>query len=67
MEQLAQYEFTPIPQEMICFHKSTTTEQLSPAQPYHRHDAYEIYLFLRGNTYMYVEQSCYKLSPAICS
>ncbi|ETT63667.1 hypothetical protein C173_25267 [Paenibacillus sp. FSL R7-277] len=63
MEQLAQYVFTPIPEEMICFHKSTTTEQLSPAQPYHRHDAYEIYLFLRGNTYMYVEQSCYKLSP----
>ncbi|ETT48531.1 helix-turn-helix domain-containing protein [Paenibacillus sp. FSL P4-0338] len=63
MEQLAQYEFTPITEEMVCFHKSTTTEQLSPAQPYHRHDAYEIYLFLRGNTYMYVEQSCYKLSP----
>jgi YesN/AraC family two-component response regulator len=28
---------------------------------YHRHNAYEIYLFLSGNTNMYVEQTCYSL------
>jgi AraC-like DNA-binding protein len=28
---------------------------------YHRHDAYEIYLFIHGNTNMYLEHSCYHL------
>lgn len=29
--------------------------------PYHRHDAYEIYLFLSGNTKFYIEKACYQL------
>ncbi|WP_342423362.1 AraC family transcriptional regulator [Paenibacillus sp. FSL E2-0178] len=57
------YIFTPIKEEMICFHKATDSELINPSLPYHRHDAYEIYLFLRGNAYMYLEQSCYKLAP----
>ncbi|QUL57174.1 helix-turn-helix domain-containing protein [Paenibacillus tritici] len=63
MDENTNYIFTPIPEEMICFHRTTTTELLNPAMPYHHHDAYEIYLFLRGNAYMYLEQSCYKLAP----
>lgn len=63
MNQGTNYIFAPIQKELICFHKTTDTELINPALPYHRHDAYEIYLFLRGNAYMYLEQSCYKLSP----
>lgn len=63
MNQYANYIFSPIKKEIICYHKTTDTELINPALPYHRHDAYEIYLFLRGNTYMYLEQSCYKLVP----
>ncbi|MGW9530073.1 AraC family transcriptional regulator [Paenibacillus terrae] len=63
MEQNTNYIFSPIEEELICYHKTTDTDLISPALPYHRHDAYEIYLFLGGNTYMYLEQSCYKLAP----
>ncbi|MFD1907598.1 AraC family ligand binding domain-containing protein [Paenibacillus rhizoplanae] len=28
---------------------------------YHRHEAYELYLFLRGNVNFYIENSCYHL------
>lgn len=63
MDRAINYIFTPIQEELLCFHKTTDTELINPALPYHRHDAYEIYLFLRGNAYMYLEQSCYKLAP----
>ncbi|WP_379161423.1 AraC family transcriptional regulator [Paenibacillus sp. sgz5001063] len=63
MDKDTNYIFSPIKEELICFHRTTDTELINPALPYHRHDAYEIYLFLRGNTYMYLEQSCYKLVP----
>ncbi|MGN7761380.1 AraC family transcriptional regulator [Paenibacillus sp. 22594] len=63
MDQDTNYIFAPITKELICFHRTTDTELINPALPYHRHDAYEIYLFLRGNAYMYLEQSCYKLAP----
>ncbi|MEK3672276.1 MULTISPECIES: AraC family transcriptional regulator [unclassified Paenibacillus] len=63
MDRDIHYIFTPIQEELLCFHKTTDTELINPALPYHRHDAYEIYLFLRGNAYMYLEQSCYKLVP----
>lgn len=39
----------------------TTTTQLGTF--YHRHEAYEIYLFLRGNVHFYVEDGCYHLKP----
>jgi AraC-like DNA-binding protein len=55
--------FTPIKEELICFHNTSTTELIDPTLPYHRHDAYEVYLFLRGNSLMYLEQACYKLVP----
>ncbi|WP_162551192.1 helix-turn-helix transcriptional regulator [Paenibacillus tepidiphilus] len=55
--------FSPIKEELICFHNTSTTELIDPTLPYHRHDAYEVYLFLRGNSLMYLEQSCYKLVP----
>jgi AraC-like DNA-binding protein len=63
MVQVTNYIFSPIQEELICFHRTTNTELIDPSLPYHRHDAYEVYLFLRGNSLMYLEQSCYKLEP----
>lgn len=57
------YQFLPIDKNIICFHNKTTTDCLGESLPYHRHDAYEIYLFLSGNTNTYLEQVCYHLNP----
>lgn len=46
-----------------CYHKTSTDFFTGHNPPYHRHDGYEIFLFIRGNTMMYVEHNCYKLSP----
>ena len=53
--------FQPINAEIICYHPSTEKECTDQYLPYHRHDAYEIYLFICGNTNMYLEHSCYHL------
>ncbi len=58
------YKFQPIDKNILCYHRATETECLGDdSLPYHRHDAYEIYLFLSGNTNMYLEQACYHLNP----
>lgn len=51
---------------ILCYHNVTTDLFTGPNPSYHRHDAYEIYLFISGNTKMYVEQSCYQLSSGDC-
>ncbi|MCI8308222.1 MAG: AraC family transcriptional regulator [Lachnospiraceae bacterium] len=49
--------------EVTCYHRITTDFVTGHNPPYHRHDVYEIYLFIRGNAKMYIEQNCYKFSP----
>ena len=49
--------------EVTCYHRTTTDFFTGYNPPYHRHDVYEIYLFIRGNAIMYIEQNCYKFSP----
>lgn len=53
--------FQPINADVICYHPATEKECTDQYFPYHRHDAYEIYLFISGNTNMYLEHSCYHL------
>lgn len=55
--------FMPITEDIICYHNTSQSFQDESILPYHHHDAYEIYMFIRGNTYLYVEQSCYNLKP----
>ncbi len=50
-------------EEVTCYHRTTTDFFTGHNPPYHRHDVYEIYLFIRGNSIMYIEQNCYKFSP----
>ena len=52
----------PIMGEIDCFHRSSIEGWLEKTIPYHRHDAYEIFLFIRGDTNNYVEQACYRLA-----
>lgn len=33
------YFFSSIKEELICYHKTTDTDLINPALPYHRHDA----------------------------
>lgn len=53
--------FQPINDDIICYHPATEKQCTDQYLPYHRHDAYEIYLFICGNTNMYLEHSCYHL------
>lgn len=54
----------PIQHPVICFHNVTNPGDERPKNlPLHRHNAYEIYLFLGGNVNLYIEQSCFHLLP----
>lgn len=53
------YNFVPLSAEIICDHKKTVGYQ---TYRYHRHNGYEIYLFLGGNIRFYREANCYNLS-----
>lgn len=61
MNNQLNYLFRPINTDIICYHPITELECIDKFSPYHRHDAYEIYLFISGNTNMYLEHSCYHL------
>ena len=50
--------FIPKP---VCFHKKEADFSTGSNPPYHRHNDYEIYLFIKGNTKLYIEQSCYQM------
>lgn len=52
--------------DILCYHNVSTDLFTGPNPSYHRHDGYEIYLFIRGNTKIYVEQSCYQLASGDC-
>ncbi|MCF7754490.1 AraC family transcriptional regulator [Paenibacillus xylanexedens] len=52
--------YDPIQPELLYLH-SVTTYKLETI--YHRHNAYEIYLFLRGNVHFYVDNRCYHVQP----
>ncbi len=53
------YEFVPLSAEVICHYKKTYGYQ---TYKYHRHNGYEVYLFLDGNIRFYRESNCYNLS-----
>lgn len=55
-----EFRYDPIGRELLYLHRVTTSNQ---GTFYHRHNAYEIYLFLRGNIHFYVENQCYRLRP----
>ncbi|QSF47462.1 AraC family transcriptional regulator [Paenibacillus tianjinensis] len=52
------YDF--IHKDFLYLHRTTTYNM---GTFYHRHEAYELYLFLRGNVNFYIENSCYRLQP----
>lgn len=52
--------YDPIQQDFLYLHRTTT---YNLGSFYHRHEAYELYLFLRGNVNFYIENSCYHLAP----
>lgn len=60
---MEQYQFQPIKEDLVFYHNISKEPSMNQSLPYHRHDAYEIYLFLRGNAYMYLEHTCYPLNP----
>ncbi|MBQ8624084.1 MAG: helix-turn-helix domain-containing protein [Oscillospiraceae bacterium] len=55
--------FDPINQPFLFFRSVTANTKDSPLTPYHRHDAYEIFLFLSGNRKMCIENSCVQCRP----
>ncbi|QQZ61078.1 helix-turn-helix transcriptional regulator [Paenibacillus sonchi] len=50
--------YDPIKKDFLYLHRITTYNM---GTFYHRHEAYELYLFLRGNVNFYIENSCYHL------
>lgn len=56
------YSFAPVNSDIQCFH-STEWDYLNQVRYCHRHDAYEIYLFIQGDADMSVEQVYYHLEP----
>ncbi len=56
---LENYYYEPISSEILCQHKVTTGCQTFP---YHRHNGYEIFLFIQGNINYYIEHNCYQLT-----
>ncbi len=55
--------FDPINQPFLCYRNKSKLKKSDPMQPYHRHDAYEVYLFLSGSVMMFVEQTCFVCGP----
>ncbi len=55
-----QYYYEPIYPEIVCQRKTAESNQTFP---YHRHNGYEIYVFIQGNVRMYIEHECYNLGP----
>lgn len=50
--------------DIVCYHNYTTNFLTGENPPYHRHNnMYEIYLFIKGNVLMCVDDICYKMSP----
>lgn len=54
------YYYEPYASAVLCQHKNTVGYQTFP---YHRHNGFEIYLFISGNIRVYVESNCYEPTP----
>lgn len=52
------FDFNQINEDIRCHHQYES--MLNPT--YHKHNCYEIYLFLNGNSKYYIEQNCYNLT-----
>lgn len=55
--------YNPIEKPFIIFHNKNFEKKSSPQTPYHRHNAYEFYLFLNGNRRMCIEDTCFICQP----
>lgn len=57
--------FLPLDKEIHGTHLIDTPAKVAPYNwhevPYHRHNGYEMYLFLNGNVRFYIEDHCYEL------
>lgn len=60
MNESFELRYDPIKRDFLYLHRITT---YNLGTFYHRHEAYELYLFLRGNVNFYIENSCYHLEP----
>ncbi|CAH1191695.1 MULTISPECIES: AraC family transcriptional regulator [Paenibacillus] len=60
MDESLEYLFDPIQTDLLYLHRITTYNM---GTFYHRHNAYELYLFLRGHVNFYIENRCYHLQP----
>lgn len=60
MNESAELRYDLIHKDFLYLHRTTTYNM---GTFYHRHEAYELYLFLRGNVNFYIENSCYRLEP----
>lgn len=58
MSGSSDFFYDPIQPELLYLHRITTYKLETI---YHRHNAYEIYLFLRGHVHFYVENRCYHM------
>ncbi len=54
------FSYEPISDDILCMHRKTND---NPTYYYHRHNHYEIYLFLEGNIRFYQNHHCYELLP----
>ncbi len=52
--------YEPLGELVACSHRKAASYQ---TYSYHRHDGYEVYLFLSGNVLFYQNYNCYKLTP----
>ncbi len=52
--------YAPLGEQIVCQHRKASGYQ---TYSYHRHDGYEVYLFLSGNVLFYQNYNCYKLTP----
>lgn len=57
--QLDNY-YEPYEDDIICHHKTGSDDQ---TYPYHRHNGYEIYIFLSGKIHFYIDTKCYSPNP----
>lgn len=55
--------YVPIEIPFMFFYNKTTETKSSPLTPFHRHNAYEIFLFLGGNRKVCIDNQCFICEP----
>lgn len=63
MSNMLESQFHPIKENINSFHKYSKENWDDKTFPYHRHDAYEVFLFVRGKTRNDVGPASYHLNP----